>query len=244
MVKERTKPHMAPDDPSQPGYAGAFNPMGNLESTGVPTFSHIKGDMEKAAAIANWVLGGIKDENWGADESERNFAQRTPREILVSRTRGFVGFCLENTVAANAIFMNEGFKTTIVTEEVVSSILHRNRLHFVLEFETGDGTYHLDFLDHEKTYLLSGRYEGIRKDDDVSLSIRRVDGSKVGLDAKPFEAMFGITSPSQLGTVFKHYTEKEFRGDIEGIRRDREKITAAFREHQGRECVLITEPPR
>ncbi|MBM3309828.1 MAG: hypothetical protein FJY77_06175, partial [Candidatus Altiarchaeales archaeon] len=170
----------------------------------IPSFAHVSGDAEKAEAIAKWVLTEIKEENWEPDLYATKFGFRTPRETLTERTRGFMAPCLDSSMAANIIFQNEGFDTTAVVDVVHIASENRNQLHTALEVTKSGKTWHFGVAPGRKGYLMGGKYKNPAVEGWTSLGHPlKFEGRRVGLDTKPFQAFFGITTMGELGTSIR-----------------------------------------
>lgn len=167
---------------------------------------------------------GIREENWEPGEYERNFGHRTARQILDSGCTGVVGNCLDKTMVVNALLLDEGFNTTMVSEEVWSEEFSRPRMHFAVEFGLEGRKHHINFVRGNNVVLGEGPYSGTVNQGYKSLSIKRVDGSKIGWDTKPFQGLYGINDARQLGSVQKHYTFEAFRQEMDAFRRDKPRI--------------------
>jgi hypothetical protein len=202
-----------------------------------------QGTREKAVVenIALWCVKNIKLANWSAGEYEKNFGTRTPRQIISSKESGFVGSCLDMTLAANVLLREAGLDTKLVVAEIDDKRLGLRRLHFAMEFAIEGAKHHLDFMNYSRVFFAKGPYLKHRERDTEVLSEQRFDGEKIGLDDLPFKALFGVASADELAGKMDYYGPDDFHMGIGKIRGDRGKISTLFRQRRGLHATLIKE---
>ena len=156
-----------------------------------------------AKEIISEVNNRVRRIYWTNDEIDKYFAKRSATEILRNGFTGFMNPCLDLTlVSASMIASRDIPYFFIIEEHLPTTNFDFNRLHFVLEFQSRDRQYFLNYKKDNEVHIGEGKYEG-RKDIPLS-QIKRISGEKIN-PYKPIYQNFGYET-------LNAFIENEFNG--------------------------------
>jgi hypothetical protein len=114
-----------------------------------------------AKEIISEVNRKVKRTDWTNEQIDRLFGRRSAQEILKDGTTCFMNPCLDLTLVSAYLMSSKNIPHQFIIEEYLPiQQFNFNRLHFAIEFQTGNENYALDYKKNNEVNIIKGKYNG------------------------------------------------------------------------------------
>lgn len=117
-------------------------------------------DIEKIQKCVRWVKKNVKLKRWKTEQIEKEFGNRTPKQIIESGNSFYMRNCLDRTVVAMEVLKRNGFQPKMLIETL--QYQGQEGFHFALELQAGKKLHTIDFITMEQVNIYQGTYKNAR----------------------------------------------------------------------------------
>lgn len=172
-----------------------------------------KSSYELIKPIVESVDRNIKRQRWSNEKLEKRFAKRNAREIIDEGDTHYISPCLDLTLVTLQLLKEKGFSTTFLIEQSKSLLSKDTKLHFVVEFNNGEG--HINYNIINNVIISGGSYLNLNQVRSINLSISRIDGKNISYS----DNLGSILNMNSLEELNSRYLEFSFQKKLTKMKR-------------------------
>lgn len=133
---------------------------------------------ELSVSVVDWINNNLRFARWNNDFLEKNFGQRSAKDIIESGNVFYMGPCLDFSLITLQRLKPLVEKTDLIVEYLFSKTYGINALHFVSGYEFNGKEFYIDFLSGKKVIFGNGKYVSSMPEG-KTITIQKFPGSQI-----------------------------------------------------------------